>query len=81
MSARVIGIDIGISGAPAVLPATIPSLIERARASLAEARTSAEILEAKEMASFAYDCAKRCASSFARFRGFGGSGAISLNRA
>jgi phage N-6-adenine-methyltransferase len=40
---------------------TLPSLIDRASAVLAGARNSAEILEAKEIASFAYDIAKRSA--------------------
>lgn len=40
---------------------TLPSLIDRASAALAGARNSAEILEAKEIASFAYDMAKRSA--------------------
>jgi phage N-6-adenine-methyltransferase len=39
----------------------LPSLIDRASAVLASARSSAEILEAREIASFAYDMAKRSA--------------------
>lgn len=39
----------------------LPSLIDRASAVLASARTSAEILEAREIATMAYDMAKRSA--------------------
>lgn len=37
----------------------LPALIDRAAQALAGARTSAEVLEAREMAGFAYDAAKR----------------------
>lgn len=40
---------------------TLPALIDRASAALAAARTSAEVLEAKEMAGAVYDLAKRAA--------------------
>lgn len=40
---------------------SLPVLIDRASKALAGARSSAEILEAKEMASFAYDAAKKTA--------------------
>lgn len=40
---------------------TLPSLIDRAARALTNARTSAEVLEAREMAGFAYDAAKRAA--------------------
>jgi hypothetical protein len=40
---------------------SLPVLIDRAAKALAGARTSAEILEAKEIASFAYDAAKKTA--------------------
>lgn len=39
----------------------LPTLIDRASAVLASARSSAEILEARELAGFAYDMAKRSA--------------------
>lgn len=38
---------------------SLPSLVDRAATALTNARTSAEILEAREMANFAYDAAKR----------------------
>lgn len=41
--------------------ATLPTLVDRASQALAGARNAAEILEAREMASFAYDVAKRTA--------------------
>ena len=41
--------------------ASLPALIDRAASALSNARSSAEVLEAKEMASFAYDAAKRTA--------------------
>jgi hypothetical protein len=37
----------------------LPSLVDRAASALAGARAAAEILEAREMASLAYDAAKR----------------------
>ena len=40
---------------------TLPSLIDRAARALSSARTSAEVLEARDMAAFAYDAAKRAA--------------------
>jgi hypothetical protein len=40
---------------------TLPALVDRAARALAGARTSAEILEAREMAGLAYDAAKRAA--------------------
>jgi phage N-6-adenine-methyltransferase len=40
---------------------SLPCLVDRARAVLEGARSSAEVLEAREMASFAYDEAKRTA--------------------
>lgn len=40
---------------------TLPALVDRAANALTGARTSAEILEAKEIASFAYDMAKKAA--------------------
>ncbi|MCK1671052.1 hypothetical protein [Bradyrhizobium sp. 150] len=39
----------------------LPALIERAAATLTNAKTSAEVLAARDMASFAYDVAKRTA--------------------
>jgi hypothetical protein len=45
--------------APALIPAeTLPRLIDRATEALANARTSAEVLEARDMARVAYDAAK-----------------------
>lgn len=40
---------------------TLPSLVDRASRALANARTSAEVLEARDLAGFAYDAAKRAA--------------------
>jgi hypothetical protein len=40
---------------------SLPGLIDRAAAALTGARTSAEVLEAKDMASVAYDAAKKAA--------------------
>lgn len=40
---------------------TLPSLIDRAASALQAARSSAEVLEARDMASLAYDAAKRAA--------------------
>lgn len=45
----------------AVQPSSLPSLVDRAARVLQEARTSAEILEARDMASVAYDAAKKSA--------------------
>jgi hypothetical protein len=39
----------------------LPALVDRAAAALASARTSAEVLEAREIAGLAYDTAKRAA--------------------
>ncbi len=48
--------------APAIIPAeSLPALIDKATAALANARTSAEVLEARDMASVAYDAAKSAA--------------------
>jgi hypothetical protein len=40
---------------------TLPQLVDHAAAALSNARTAAEVLEARELASFAYDTAKRAA--------------------
>lgn len=40
---------------------TLPSLVERAASALANAKTSAEVLEARDLAGLAYDAAKRAA--------------------
>jgi len=40
---------------------TLPGLIDRAASALVSARTSAEVLEARDMASVAYDAAKKAA--------------------
>jgi len=40
---------------------TLPGLIDRATSALINARTSAEILESRDLAAFAYDVAKRAA--------------------
>ena len=42
-------------------PCSLPQLVDHASAALANARTAAEVLEAKDIASFAYDAAKRAA--------------------
>jgi hypothetical protein len=48
--------------APAVIPTdTLPALIDRASAALESARSSAEVLEARDMARVAYDAAKSAA--------------------
>lgn len=48
--------------APALIPSdTLPVLIDRATTALANARTSAEVLEARDMARAAYDAAKSAA--------------------
>ena len=44
-----------------VEPAALPALIDRAAAALTNARSAAEVLEARDMASFAYDTAKKAA--------------------
>lgn len=45
--------------APAIIPTdTLPTLIDRATAALDNARTSAEVLEARDLARVAYDAAK-----------------------
>ena len=41
--------------------ANLPQLVAKAAAALANARTAAEVLDARELASFAYDMAKRAA--------------------
>lgn len=43
------------------LPGDLPSLVTRASTALASARNAAEVLEARDMAGFAYDLAKRSA--------------------
>lgn len=48
--------------APAIIPSeTLPTLIDRATAALSSARTSAEVLEARDLARVAYDAAKSAA--------------------
>lgn len=49
-----------LASAPAI-GATLPALVDRAVNALANARTSAEVLEARDMATLAYDAAKRAA--------------------
>lgn len=44
-----------------VQPTALPALIDRAASALVSARSAAEILEVREMASFAYDAAKKAA--------------------
>lgn len=48
---------------PAILDRTgaLPAMVERAAQSLASAKTAAEVLEARDLASVAYDAAKRAA--------------------
>jgi hypothetical protein len=51
-----------MSAAPAIIPvSTLPGLVQRAASQLASAASAAEVLEARDMASFAYDAAKRSA--------------------
>lgn len=53
--------DVSMAGAAEVIEfqtATLPVLIERASRALLDARTSAEVLEARDMATVAYDAAK-----------------------
>ena len=58
--------------APALLPSeTLPILIDRATAALDSARSSAEVLEARDLARVAYDAAK---SAGRMARAGGGSG-------
>lgn len=48
--------------APAIISVQhLPSLIDRAASALTAARSSAQVLEARDMASFVYDAAKRAA--------------------
>ena len=48
--------------APSIIPTdTLPTLIDRATAALTNARSSAEVLEARDMARVAYDAAKSAA--------------------
>ena len=47
---------------------SLPQLVDHAAAGLSNARTAAEVLEAKDIASFAYDTAKR-AARLARAKG------------
>lgn len=48
--------------APTIIPSeTLPTLIDRATAALSSARTSAEVLEARDLARVAYDAAKSAA--------------------
>ena len=50
--------------APAIIDqatSSLPQLVDHAAAALSNARTAAEVLEAKDMATFAYDTAKRAA--------------------
>jgi hypothetical protein len=44
---------------PAIAAQTLPGLVQRAAAQLASATTAAEVLEARDMASVAYDAAKK----------------------
>lgn len=44
---------------PIAEASALPALIDRATAALANAKSAAEVLEAKDMAGFAYDAAKR----------------------
>jgi hypothetical protein len=47
--------------APATARTSLPALVDRAVQALASARTSAEVLEARDLATLAYDAAKRAA--------------------
>ena len=44
-----------------IAPANLPSMVDRAAAALLNARSSAEVLEARDMAGAVYDMAKRAA--------------------
>jgi hypothetical protein len=46
---------------PATIATTLPTLVQRAAAQLASATTAAEVLEARDAASVAYDAAKKTA--------------------
>lgn len=52
-----------VSSAVAIIPTntTLPMLVDRAVSALANARTAAEVLEARDLASIAYDAAKKAA--------------------
>lgn len=55
--------------APAIIPVeTLPALVDRASRALASARTSAEVLDARDAAAFVYDAAK-AAARFAKAKG------------
>jgi hypothetical protein len=53
---------------PAVATQTLPGLVQRAASQLASATSAAEVLEARDMASVAYDAAKK-AARLAKARG------------
>src|SRR5690242_3167214 len=53
---------------PAATAGTLPSLIDRAAAILVQARSSAEVLEARDVARDAYDAAKK-AARFSKAKG------------
>jgi hypothetical protein len=50
-----------LTSLPAGSSTSLPAMVARASSALAEAKTAAEILDAKDMASVAYDTAKRAA--------------------
>ena len=58
----------------------LPALVDRAAQTLAGARTSAEILEARDLAGVAYDAAKR-AARFAKAKGAHDALMAAINRA
>lgn len=58
LQGKVAGVNYQLSSAETV---SLPSLIDRAAATLSNARSSAEILEARDAAKFAYDVAKSAA--------------------
>lgn len=54
--------------APAIIPQTLPGLVQRAASQLASATSAAEVLEARDMAGVAYTAAK-AAARFAKAKG------------
>lgn len=56
-----------MSTVAAIRETSLPGLIDRAATALASARSSAEVLEARDLASFAYDAAKK-AARLAKFK-------------
>ena len=69
--------DTTVAGAAEVIEfqtATLPILIERASRTLLEAKTSGEVLEARDMARVAYDAARSAGRIWSRIRSRAGHG-------